>query len=121
MIEGIFDKKINNIEFAQAVEEKRRTQEEIESKNKDNNIITSEDLKKDEHVNTEEAVERIISVAKFFNRKIHLEIEEELGITIVKIIDSETEKVIRQIPPEELVELSKNARNLKGLLINKEG
>jgi flagellar protein FlaG len=120
MIEGIFDKKINNIEFAQAVEEKRRTQEEIESKDKDN-IITSEDLKKDEQINTEEAVERIISVAKFFNRKIHLEIEEELGITIVKIIDSETEKVIRQIPPEELVELSKHARNLKGLLINKEG
>jgi len=48
-------------------------------------------------------------------------VEEDLNIMIVKVIDSETEEVIRQIPPKELVALSKNAKDLKGLLINKEG
>jgi flagellar protein FlaG len=64
---------------------------------------------------------RVAGTAQLFNRKIHLEVEDDIDMVIVKIIDSETEEVIRQVPPEELVELSKNAKELKGLLISKEG
>jgi flagellar protein FlaG len=85
------------------------------------NIATSEDVKKEEKIDTEEAVERIVKAANYFSREIHFEVEKELDIMIVKVIDSETDEVIRQIPPEELVELSKNAKDLKGLLINMEG
>ncbi|UCD35225.1 MAG: flagellar protein FlaG [Nitrospiraceae bacterium] len=81
----------------------------------------SEVFRSEGRTDIDEAVEKIISTARFLNREIHLEIDRELDIMIVKVIDGETEKVIRQIPPEELVELSKNARDLKGLLIDKEG
>ena len=37
---------------------------------------------------------------------------------IVKIVDSETDEVIRQIPPEELLNLSKHLRELSGNLVN---
>ena len=77
--------------------------------------------KKEEKIDTQEAVNRVENLAKHFNRKIHLEVEEDLDMIIVKVVDGETDEVIRQIPPEELVELSKNAKNLKGLLINTEG
>ena len=77
--------------------------------------------KKEEKVDTKEAVERVEELARHFNRKIHLEVEEELDMVIVKVVDSETDEVIRQIPPKELVELSKNAKNLTGLLIDTEG
>jgi len=40
---------------------------------------------------------------------------------IVKVIDGDTDQVIRQIPAQELIELSKHAKDQKGLLINKEG
>ena len=39
---------------------------------------------------------------------------------IVKVIDGETGKMIRQIPQEEIVRLSRNIDKLVGLLIDKE-
>lgn len=40
---------------------------------------------------------------------------------IVKVVDRETNEVIRQIPPEELIELSEHLRELTGNLINTVG
>ncbi|MDX9841200.1 MAG: flagellar protein FlaG, partial [Desulfobulbus sp.] len=37
---------------------------------------------------------------------------------IVKIVDSETDEVIRQIPQEELLELSKHLEELHGNLVD---
>lgn len=37
---------------------------------------------------------------------------------IVKVVDSETDEVIRQIPPEELMELTKHLNELQGNLVN---
>ncbi len=120
MINGIF--KQESVTNMPAAEIKSRSLQRAEKTEiKQEKTVESEDIKKDEKIETEEAVERILNTANFYNRKIRIEIEEELNIMIVKVIDSETEEVIRQIPPEELIALSKNARDLKGLLINKEG
>lgn len=37
---------------------------------------------------------------------------------VVKIVDSDTDEVIRQIPPEELLNLSKHLKELSGNLVN---
>jgi flagellar protein FlaG len=37
---------------------------------------------------------------------------------VVKIVDSETDEVIRQIPPEELRNLTKHLKELSGNLVN---
>jgi len=37
---------------------------------------------------------------------------------IVKIVDSDTDEVIRQIPPEELINLTKHLKELSGSIIN---
>ncbi len=84
-------------------------------------VVSSEDLKKHENIDIGEAMERVSGTAQLFNREIQLKVEDDIDMVIVKIIDSDTKEVIRQLPPEELVELSKNAKDLKGLLINKEG
>jgi flagellar protein FlaG len=68
-----------------------------------------------------EAVDTISHVAKISNRNIKIEFETDTDIMIVKVIDGETGEVIRQIPAEELVALSRHAKDQKGLLINKEG
>jgi flagellar protein FlaG len=118
MIENISNK--TQIERTPAQEVKRHDKDDADAVRQEK-IVTSEDVKKEEKIDTEEAVERIVSAANYFNREIHFELEKELNLMIVKVIDSETDEVIRQIPPEELVELSKNAKDLKGLLINTEG
>lgn len=118
MVDGIG----NKIESSKVPTEdvKRQGSARSEPKKQDT-VVTAEDEKKTADFHVEQALERVTSAAKLFDRKIHLEIESDLGIVIVKVIDEKTDKVIRQIPPEELVELSKHAQDLKGLLINKEG
>ncbi|WP_083446876.1 flagellar protein FlaG [Azoarcus sp. CIB] len=44
-------------------------------------------------------------------------IDEDTGRTLVKVVDSTTDEVIRQIPSEELLAISKALDRLQGLLI----
>lgn len=44
-------------------------------------------------------------------------IDDETGKTIVKVMDAETKEVIKQIPSEEMIAISKALDHLKGLLI----
>lgn len=55
---------------------------------------------------------------QIFNSKIAFELDKETGKTILKIIDSQTNEVIRQIPPEEFLRISKRISELLGLIIN---
>jgi len=125
MISGIV--KQESLENIPAAEIKNRRYSEPpkteaqKAEDKQQKVYNAEDYKKDANLDTKEAMDKIQEAAILFNRKIRLEVEEDLDIMIVKVIDSDTDEVIRQIPPEELVELSRNAKDLKGLLINKEG
>ncbi|QJA06553.1 flagellar protein FlaG [Thermosulfurimonas marina] len=54
-----------------------------------------------------------------FSKYLKIEIDQDLDIPVVKIVDKETNQVIRQIPPEYLVKLWKNLeRFLSGILVN---
>jgi flagellar protein FlaG len=115
-LENIPAAEIKNRRFSEPPKAENKKAEDKQQK-----VFNAEDYKKDASIDTKEAMDKIQEAAVLFNRKIRIELEEDLNITIVKVIDSDTEEVIRQIPPEELVELSRNAKDLKGLLINKEG
>ena len=41
------------------------------------------------------------------NRSLQISVDSELGSTIITVVDSETDEVIRQIPQEELVEIAR--------------
>jgi len=118
MIEGVVKKTGN--EAYTTVEPKREVSVNSVIKPSES-IVNAEDQKKTDHYDVQEAMQRITNTAKMFHRKIHLEIDRDLNIVVVKIVDEDTDKVIRQIPPEELIELSKHAEQLKGILIDKEG
>jgi len=55
-----------------------------------------------------------------FNKKLKYSVNEELGQVVVKVIDSETDKVIKEIPPAELQRLYIRIREAIGLLIDEE-
>jgi flagellar protein FlaG len=52
------------------------------------------------------------------NREVEFSIDDASGLSVVKVIDTETRKVIRQLPSEQSLEISKNLHSLKGLLID---
>lgn len=47
-------------------------------------------------------------------------IDKDSGKTIVRIVDSATDEVIRQIPSEELVAIAKALNKLQGLLLKQQ-
>ncbi len=66
-------------------------------------------------VNTEEVKNEIENLQQFnqsINRSLQFKVDEELGVTIVRVIDKETEELIRQFPPEELLNLSRRLKEL---------
>jgi len=44
-------------------------------------------------------------------------IDDETGKTIVKVMDSQTQEVIKQIPTEEMLAIAKALDKLQGLLV----
>ena len=57
-------------------------------------------------------------VGRAFNRKLQFEIDHSSNEVLVKVIDKETDKVIKVIPPEELQRLHRNLKEAIGLLLN---
>lgn len=66
-------------------------------------------------------VGQLNDVIRAFNTKIKFDIDEKTDQIIVKIIDAETQEVIRQIPPPELLNIAARIEEMSGLLFNQEG
>jgi flagellar protein FlaG len=62
------------------------------------------------------AVSELNSALESMNVKREFSIEETSKEVVVKIIDSDEKKVIRQIPTEEAVKLSQNIKEMVGLM-----
>lgn len=78
-------------------------------------IQTSELTKKKVSLEESEAINEIEEFKQFnqsINRSLQFKIDDELGVTIVRIVDKETDQLIRQFPPEELINLSKRLKEL---------
>jgi len=58
--------------------------------------------------NFDKYLERINQVLNSLNKELRVEIDQELNIPIFKIINKETNEIVRQIPLEEILKLIKN-------------
>ncbi|AUM00390.1 MAG TPA: flagellar protein FlaG [Pseudothauera hydrothermalis] len=66
----------------------------------------------------EEAVKRIREFVQPINDSIQFSLDDDTGRTIVKVIDLQTQEVLRQIPSEEVLNIAKALDRLQGLLIH---
>jgi len=53
-----------------------------------------------------------------FNKKLQFVVDHSSNEVLVKVIDRDTDKVIKVIPPEELQRLHRNLKEAIGLLFN---
>ena len=67
-----------------------------------------------------EIADSMNKVAKALNTRLTFQVDESTGRLIVKVIDSETGEVRRQIPPEEMVRLVEKMKSMVGMLFNQE-
>jgi len=68
----------------------------------------------------QEITEGMNKVASVFNTSLSFLVDKSTGRTIIKVIDKETDKVIREIPPEKMVRLMEKISDVMGLLLDVE-
>jgi len=64
------------------------------------------------------AVENMNRKFEMLNSQLKVEVDEDTGIRVVKIVDKETKEVVRQIPPEVMLKIAKYLDEVAGLLFN---
>ncbi len=57
-------------------------------------------------------IEKLQQFNQSIERSLHFEVDDELGVTIVRVVDKDTDELIRQFPPEELINLSRRLKEL---------
>jgi len=65
----------------------------------------------------ETALGKIRAEVQNVQRTLHFAVDEESGATIVRVIDSQTKEVIRQIPAEEVLSIASRLRAAAGGLL----
>ncbi len=88
-----------------------RKQKDIKENNPAQNTeISKEELKK--------IIEEIRRKMDYLNKYLRIDIDNELEIPVIKVVEKETEKVIRQIPPDYMLTVMKRIDEMLGILIN---
>ncbi|WP_200763833.1 flagellar protein FlaG [Nitrosophilus alvini] len=101
-----------NVDAYQNVQKGQDTQKENESeifKKLDQNT-QNEIIKK--------SIEDLNKKMSMLNSQLKIETDEDTGIQVVKIIDSETKEVIRQLPPDVVLKIAKYIDEVTGILFN---
>lgn len=69
----------------------------------------------------QQAVDELQRKVQISASNLHFSIDHETGRTVVRVTDVNTQEVIRQIPPEEILHLDQALDRVWGLLLHKEG
>jgi flagellar protein FlaG len=66
-----------------------------------------------------DATDKANEFVKTMNQELQFSVDKDTGKTVVKVIDTESRELIRQIPPDEMLAIAKAFDTLKGLIIRK--
>lgn len=65
----------------------------------------------------EQAAGSINKVIQALARNLEFSVDQETGITVVKVMDTQTNEIIRQIPSEEVIVIARALDKLQGLIV----
>ena len=108
----------NNPDYKTAYFDKSRQQADVEAPPLpgSNADVTEEQYKTD----IAQAVENMRSAGDLFNKRLDFRVDEATNRIVVKVIDTRTDKVIKEIPPEQLLHLAAKIQEMVGLLVDEE-
>lgn len=68
--------------------------------------------------NLESSIEKLNELMRDGQRMLNFSVEKDLNKVVVKVMDVETEEIIRQFPNEEALKFAKHLEGMMGLLFN---
>ena len=66
------------------------------------------------------AATKVGEVLDSMDSRLKIKVDDETGRVVVKVVQQDSDKVIRQIPPEELLQLERYLASLKGMLLQEQ-
>ena len=66
----------------------------------------------------QKVIQEIRKKLDYLNRYLKIDIDEQLEIPVVKIFEKDTNRLIRQIPPDHLLELMRRIDEMLGVLLS---
>lgn len=68
-------------------------------------------------LSTEDAVKRLTDFVSEKNSEINFTVDNASGVEVIKVIDRQTQEVIRQIPSKEAIQIAQALDKLQGLFV----
>ncbi len=65
-----------------------------------------------------EAADAVNEFIKITNNSLQFSVDSDTGVSFIKVVDTSTNEVIRQIPSDEMLAIAKALDSLKGLLVH---
>ena len=87
----------------------------IDSEAKQESIIVSEITKEELDATVEKANQFLLGLKTQFDFKIH----EGTGRTVVRLIDKQTQEVVKEIPPEKMLDVLESIWDSAGILVDR--
>ncbi|MDK2791827.1 MAG: flagellar protein FlaG [Deferribacteres bacterium] len=110
-------KNVTSASMNNAVEQPSRSSEVVSARSQAAQKNVAERRQPSEE-QVKSAVEDLNNALQNLNVKRQFVVDNEVDKVIVKVIDSDEKEVIRQIPSEEAIKLSKNIKEMLGLLFD---
>ncbi|GJM04252.1 MAG: hypothetical protein DHS20C09_02430 [marine bacterium B5-7] len=66
----------------------------------------------------EQAAEELNKHVQNLKRDLHFSINDDTGETVIRVVDSESQKTIRTIPSEEFISMTQQLNQTVGMLLN---
>lgn len=91
-----------------------------ESLSEEEGLLAFLDKKKEKETQLAEKLTRLNDFVQNLNRDLQFSVHKESGRTVVTVIDSNTEEIIRKIPSDEVLKIAESLENLSGLLLKEQ-
>ena len=97
-----------------------KASERIDSARKDvaNDPSASGNQSEEKSVQPEELLNQIKALTENGTYSVRFEKNQDLDQLVVKVVDTETDEVIREVPPEELLGVRANLKELRGKIVD---
>ena len=90
--------KVNNVSATEVTDNNKKQQEEMQE--------------------IENVVSNISDYVQTIRRELQFTVDEDSGLTVVKVFNKETDELIRQIPSEDFLKLAKTITDYKSTLLD---
>jgi len=113
--------KMISTHFAGNDQENPKKEVKIDVKKEIINEERAQNLKKnvERYDKITEEIRKVAEESKLLNRKIQLSVNEELNRVVITVVEKNSNRIIREIPSEELQNLAKHLKDAIGVLFDK--